>query len=127
MIKSYIIFISLDTILYYNVKAVIDIYEEDFPARLSNLRTKKGVSARDMSLSIGQNAGYINNIETGKALPSMAGFFYICEFLNITPQEFFDLETEQPEKMRKLINNLKHLEERQLNNISEIVEGLIKK
>lgn len=105
---------------------MIDIYEDDFPTRLTNLRIKKGVSARDMSLSIGQNAGYINNIETGKALPSMAGFFYICEFLNITPQEFFDQDTDQPEKMRKLISNLKHLEERQLNNISEIVEGLIK-
>lgn len=80
-----------------------------------------------MSLSIGQNAGYINNIETGKALPSMSGFFYICEYLNISPQEFFDWDSEQPETMRKLIENLKHLEERQLNNISEIVEGLIRK
>ena len=48
------------------------MYEEEFPIRLAQLRTKKGVSARDMSLSIGQNAGYINNIECGKALPSMA-------------------------------------------------------
>ena len=41
---------------------------------------KKSVSARDMNLSIGQNAGYINNIENGKALPSMMGFFFNCEF-----------------------------------------------
>ena len=53
------------------------MYEKDFQERLASLRNKKGVSARDMSLSIGQNAGYINNIETGKALPSMSGFFYI--------------------------------------------------
>ena len=66
------------------------MYEEEFPLRLAQLRTKKGVSARDMSLSIGQNPGYINNIECGKALPSMTGFFYICEYLNITPSEFFD-------------------------------------
>ena len=64
------------------------MYEEQFPVRLAKLRTAKGVSARDMSLSIGQSAGYINHIENGKALPSMAGFFYICEFLDITPQEF---------------------------------------
>ena len=51
------------------------MYEEEFPIRLAKLRTKKGVSARDMSLSIGQNAEYINNIETGKALPSMSSFF----------------------------------------------------
>lgn len=102
------------------------MYEEEFPIRLAKLRTKKGVSARDMSLSIGQNAGYINNIETGKALPSMSGFFFICEYLGITPQEFFDTTSEQPEELRVLIRNLKKLEAKQFRNISEIVEGLIK-
>ena len=50
--------------------------EKDFAIRLARLREKKGVSARDMSLSIGQNPGYINNIETGKSKPSLDGFFY---------------------------------------------------
>ena len=68
------------------------MYEELFPNRLSQLRNQKNVSARDMSLSIGQNPGYINNIETGKALPSMASFFFICEYLNITPYDFFDFD-----------------------------------
>ena len=49
--------------------------EKEFSLRLAQLRSEKGVSARDMSLSIGQNASYINNIENGKALPSMTGFF----------------------------------------------------
>ena len=68
------------------------MYEDEFPLRLAQLRNKKGVSARDMSLSIGQNPGYINNIESGKAMPSMACFFYICEYLNISPKDFFDFE-----------------------------------
>ena len=42
--------------------------EEDFAKRLSALRQEKGASARDMSLSLGQNAGYINNIENGHNL-----------------------------------------------------------
>lgn len=103
------------------------MYEEQFPIRLAKLRTEKGVSARDMSLSIGQNAGYINNIENGKALPSMAGFFFICEYLGITPQEFFDFESKQPELLDSVINNLKKLNRRQLKNIAEIAEDLAKK
>lgn len=103
------------------------MYEEEFPIRLAKLRTKKGVSARDMSLSIGQNAGYINNIETGKALPSMSSFFYICEFLNISPQEFFDFTSDRPVELRTLIDNLKQLSSKQLDNISSIVEDLIEK
>lgn len=103
------------------------MYEEDFPTRLAFLRTQKGVSARDMSLSIGQNAGYINNIETGKALPSMSAFFFICEYLNISPQEFFDTDSKQPEALRSLITNLKQLDPQMLQHISIIVDGLISK
>lgn len=100
------------------------MFEEDFAIRLSKLRIKKGVSARDMSLSIGQNAGYINNIETGKALPSMSSFFFICEYLGISPQEFFDTESEQPQELRHLISDLKRLDERQFRSIAEIVNAL---
>ena len=102
------------------------MYEEDFPIRLAKLRTAKGVSARDMSLSIGQNAGYINNIETGKALPSMAAFFFICEYLNITPRDFFDLDAQEPEELQIIIENLKKLDKKQLDSISTIVSELTK-
>lgn len=101
------------------------MFEEEFSLRLARLRTEKGVSARDMSLSIGQNPAYINFIETGKAMPSMSAFFFICDYLEITPSEFFDTESEQPEELRKLIKNLKRLDKRQFNNIAEIVEGLV--
>ena len=102
------------------------MYEDEFPLRLAQLRNKKGVSARDMSLSIGQNPGYINNIESGKAMPSMACFFYICEYLNISPKDFFDFESKTPEKLNDLISDLKKLDEEQLDNIASIVKGLIK-
>ncbi|MEG2297004.1 MAG: helix-turn-helix transcriptional regulator, partial [Clostridium sp.] len=49
--------------------------EFDFSKRLYELRICQGVSARDMSLSIGQNPSYINKIESGKAMPSMDVFF----------------------------------------------------
>ena len=68
-----------------------DILEKgEFIRRLIELRLNKGVSARDMSLSIGQSPGYINNIENGVNFPTMTVFFWICEYLNITPSEFFD-------------------------------------
>ena len=102
------------------------MYEDDFPLRLAQLRNKKGVSARDMSLSIGQNHAYINNIESGKALPSMTIFFYICEYLNITPADFFDTGSENPEKLKVIIEDLKHLNDKQLDSIAEIVKGLVK-
>ena len=49
---------------------------EDFCKRLAQLRINKGVSARDMSLSIGQSPNYINGIEGGKKYPSRETFIY---------------------------------------------------
>ncbi len=100
------------------------VYEETFALRLSKLRNQKGVSARDMSLSIGQNPNYINHIENGKSLPSLTVFFYICEFLNITPSEFFDLDSSQPEALRELTEKLKKLPPEYLSHIEAIVDGL---
>ena len=97
--------------------------EKDFSLRLAILREQKGVSARDMSLSMGQNPGYINNIETGKSMPSLTGIFY----LGITPAEFFDIEMNNPALMKELIGYLKQLDCEQLKNVTAIVKSLAKK
>ncbi len=101
------------------------MYKEAFSKRLVQLRMLRGVSARDMSLSLGQNPGYINSIENNKAFPSMTSFFEICEYLHITPMEFFDMDADDPEKVRTLTEQLKHLDAIQLDSIIRIVNGLV--
>ena len=100
--------------------------EDKFAIRLALLREQKGVSARDMSLSMGQNPGYINNIETGKSLPSLSGFFYICEYLGITPKEFFDDTIKYPAELKSIISGLQKLTPEQLNSLEVIIKGLTK-
>ena len=100
--------------------------EKDFSLRLAQLREKKGVSARDMSLSMGQNPGYINNIESGKSMPSLTGIFYICEYLDITPSEFFDIDSKNPARLKNIIQNLKRLDDRQLDTIASVINEIIK-
>ena len=101
--------------------------EKDFAMRLARLREKKGVSARDMSFSIGQNPGYINNIETGKSKPSLEGIFFICEYLGVTPSEFFDMDSSNPSKLDAIVKDLKKLNDKQLDTIAPLVKDLIKK
>lgn len=103
------------------------MYEENFGARLTELRQRKGVSARDMSLSIGQNAGYINNIENGKSLPSMKGFFYICDYLEVTPMQFFDPEDRDPKTLSDFIGDCKKLDEASLRILTELIRKLLSK
>ena len=97
-----------------------------FAKRLSQLRLNKGVSARDMSLSIGQSPSYINNIETGVSFPSMTVFFYICEYLDVTPSEFFDAGSQNPSKEKELLEAVKGLNNEQLSNLITLAKGLKK-
>jgi len=104
----------------------IEELEQGFSKRVAQLRMAKGSSARDMSLSIGQSAAYINNIENRKTLPSMRGLFYICDYLNITPRDFFDIDSAHPEKLNEIIEDMKALTPDQLSNIANIVKDLKK-
>lgn len=101
--------------------------ETKFVRRLTELRQEKGVSAREMSLSLGQNASYINRIENHKTLPSMTGFFYICEYFGITPEEFFSYDTESPLLSRELLEELQKLNYRQTEHLLQIVKDITNK
>ena len=102
------------------------MYENYFAERLSELREQKNVSAREMSLALGQNESYINRIENKKSFPSMQVFFYICEYLNISPKDFFDRTAADPNKLGEIYEDIKKLNTKQLENISALVKDLIK-
>lgn len=102
------------------------MYENLIAERLALLRTSKGVSAREMSLDIGQNSSYINRIENGKSMPSMQGFLYICEYLGVTPSEFFATESRSSCASLILAKELEGLSEEQLNIVKNLVADLKK-
>lgn len=99
---------------------------DEIPLRIARLRTARGVSARDMSLSLGQNANYINHIENGKALPSMDAFLNICEYLGISPSEFFDTSAREPQRIRELVADVKRLDEQQFGIVAALVRSLLR-
>lgn len=95
--------------------------------RITALRLKKGVSARDMSLSLGQCESYINTIENKKSLPSMQVFLYICEYFEITPMEFFDVENNNPVILKEVIHDLKRLDDHLLSPLAVLAKELAAK
>ncbi len=101
--------------------------KEIFTGWLAQLRRNKGVSSRDMSLSLCHSAGYINNIENGVNLPSITVFFYICDYLGITPKVFFDVENKNSTKAEELSNAIKGLDNEQMDNLISIARGLSRK
>lgn len=95
-----------------------------FSERLTQLRMEKGVSARDMSLSLGQSESYINKIENRRTMPSMTGFFYICEFLGIEPKDFFDTKTISPTKAAEIMQAIGKLSADKADHILQVIKDL---
>ncbi len=94
-----------------------------FRKRLRQLRFKKGVDAKTMSLELHMTKNYIYNIENGYAYPSMAQFFGICEYLDITPYEFLLFEPENSEKQEELLYITRGWTDEQLNDLIEFAKN----
>ena len=100
------------------------MYEDKFCKRLAELRLEKGVSARDMSLSLGQSESYINRIENQKMLPSMTVFFYICEYFEITPYEFFQTDEGLTKEMIDVLKTLQSLDPQKKQHVFDLIKDL---
>ena len=95
--------------------------------RITQLRIQKGVSEYKMSYDLGHSRGYINNISSGKSLPSLTEFFAICEYFDITAVEFFNENVADPNLMRKTVAGLEYLDTADLELIQQTVDRLCKK
>jgi len=96
-------------------------FRDFFARRIYELRDERNISARELSLAMGQNSSYINRIENKITLPSMQGFFCICECLDITPQEFFNTEVSHSYTLRSTTNMLNQLDEHELEAINHLL------
>ena len=95
--------------------------------RISELRTKKGVSEYKMSLDLGHSKSYIQSISSGKALPSFSEFLFICDYLGVTPKEFFDADIKEPQLVCKLTELAKNLSTDDLAALITMAERLADK
>lgn len=93
--------------------------------RITQLRLQKNVSEYKMSYDLGHSRGYINNISSGKVLPSMAEFFSICEYFNITPVEFFSSEISNPNATKQLVQDIEQLNDKDILLVHSMVKRLI--
>ena len=93
--------------------------------RITQLRVQKGVSEYKMSYDLGHSRGYINNISSGKTLPSMTEFLAICDYFGITPVEFFDAEKANPNLLKRANDIFEQLNENDLQLIISVAERLL--
>ena len=102
-----------------------EVFKKNFSDKLRSLRNEKKISAREMSLALGQNVNYINYIENGRHLPSMQGFFSICEYLDLQPAEFFSKQKETPCDDAENLEVLTNLSQRQLKSVISMIKEFV--
>lgn len=84
-------------------------YEKLIRDRITALRLKKGLSESKLSYELGHSKGYVQSITSGRALPSMSEFLYLCRYFDITPSAFFSEDTADPQALCALTDSARHL------------------
>lgn len=102
------------------------VYEDFIRERITQLRLNKGVSEYQMSYDLGHSRGYVYNISSGKALPPLKEFFAICDYFQITPQEFFDESIPNPALIQEVLAGIKTLPEEDLMLLLDIINRMRK-
>ncbi len=101
-------------------------HEDLLRQRVTDLRLQAGISEYQLSLALGQSKGYIQQISSGKALPSMGRFFDLCEYFQISPAEFFDVENKDPHLTRELVDATHNLNKEQMKLLIDLAKSLPK-
>ena len=99
-------------------------YEKLIAERIQQLRAQKGVSSYIMSYEIGRGKNYMKNIESSQSNPSWPMFFAICEYLEVTPSEFFDTENTSPGDTRDFVAVFKDLSEENRKMVLNLAQKL---
>ena len=95
--------------------------------RITELRMKKGVSEYRMSTDMGRSKNYIQGITSGRSLPSLSEFLYMCEYLGVTPRDFFDSDLKNPALLQEAVEALKGLDDEDLSLTLGNIQRLHKK
>ncbi len=93
--------------------------------RITELRMQNGVSEYKMSLDMGHSKSYIQSISSGKALPSLSEFLYICEYLHVTPKEFFDTGDNFPQLTHTLYEIIRKLPADDIKMLTQLAERMV--
>ena len=90
-------------------------------SRYISIRSAHNISARKLSLELGQSSEYINQIENGKNMPSLEGLFNFCDYFGISLGEFFEENYNYPVEYKKFIQELNKLDVLELKQIYDLI------
>lgn len=77
--------------------------------RITKLRMEHSISEYQLSLDLGFSKGYIQAISSGNILPSLGSLYKICEYFEITPEQFFSGKSTDSKLLKDLFNAIREM------------------
>ena len=102
-------------------------YEVFLRERITHLRLQENISEYKLSRDLNHSNSYIYNISAGRSLPPLKELFDICDYFHITPQQFFDTQSENPIMETELIKGFRTLNEEDQKLVLNLVTSLKEK
>lgn len=90
--------------------------------RYAAVRLAHKISARKLSLELGQSTEYINQIESGKCMPSVEGLMNFCNYFGISVGELFTENWQFPVQYANIIKELNKMDVMAINQIYELLK-----
>lgn len=96
--------------------------------RIYELRNKKNISGRKLSLELGLSNSYITQIENGQRMPSLENLSKICDYFGISLAEFFCDDKSNTviitEEQKEILKDIKNLSPDQLSAIKSVIKAM---
>ena len=90
--------------------------------RYAKIRLAHNISARKLSLELGQSTEYINQIESGKNMPSVEGLINFCNYFDISIGEFFEEKFNCPVEYSAIIEELNKMDSIAIKQVYELLK-----
>ncbi len=94
--------------------------------RYAKIRLAHNISARKLSLELGQSTEYINQIESGKNMPSVEGLLNFCNYFDISLGEFFEDKFNYPVEYSAIIEELNKMDSMTVKLVYELLKTINK-
>ncbi len=90
--------------------------------RYARIRLAHNISARRLSMELGQSSEYINQIETGKSMPSVEGLINFCDYFGMSASEFFDDRIAFPVEYKAIADELNKMDAMEIGLMLDLLK-----
>ena len=98
----------------------------DIRRRLISLRQQCGLTQNGLAEKAGVSQSHLRRFELGQADITISHLGLLCDAMNVSLKEFFDVENKNPTELNKLIESAKSLDTNAIKYLNSFINEIKK-